>query len=163
LTELGYMKDPPTRDFLRWNGSRFTERKKPVAENRDTPQRKSAALAQRKSATLHGTSAAEIRYKGAGESAAEIRYKSRLTTGWVGRVLSEAQTETLKLPLMTLVEGDGKRSWSTPNTKAIRLCAHCGGSGDLFQFKNGRHPVCLHRRCRRYWLRGVASTDRSIQ
>jgi hypothetical protein len=25
LTELGYMKDPPTRDFAKWNGVRFTE------------------------------------------------------------------------------------------------------------------------------------------
>ena len=23
LTELGYMKDPPTRDFIYWNGVRF--------------------------------------------------------------------------------------------------------------------------------------------
>jgi hypothetical protein len=27
LTELGYMRDPPTRDFLRWNGTPFGRRK----------------------------------------------------------------------------------------------------------------------------------------
>ena len=67
LTELGYMKDPPTRDFERWNGVRFSKvrrpvaKQNPVAEIRSTPQRKSAPLVQRKSAPLHGTSAAEIR------------------------------------------------------------------------------------------------------
>jgi len=27
LTELGYMNEPPTRDFLKWNGQRFTDQK----------------------------------------------------------------------------------------------------------------------------------------
>jgi len=27
LTELGYMKDPPTRNFLQWNGEPFSDRK----------------------------------------------------------------------------------------------------------------------------------------
>jgi hypothetical protein len=30
LTELGYMGDPPTRDFLHWNGERFHEQKSPA-------------------------------------------------------------------------------------------------------------------------------------
>jgi hypothetical protein len=29
LTELGYMADPPTRDFARWNGVKFQRRKRP--------------------------------------------------------------------------------------------------------------------------------------
>ena len=43
LTELGYMKEPPTRDFMRWDGTPFAEKKsragKPaqgVQENRHT-------------------------------------------------------------------------------------------------------------------------------
>lgn len=28
LTELGYMADPPPKNFLRWNGVKFTDRKK---------------------------------------------------------------------------------------------------------------------------------------
>jgi hypothetical protein len=38
LPELGYMNDPPTRDFMRWNGIRFSTRKKqnPVREFTDT-------------------------------------------------------------------------------------------------------------------------------
>jgi hypothetical protein len=27
LTEIGYMHEPPTRDFARWNGQKFTDRK----------------------------------------------------------------------------------------------------------------------------------------
>jgi hypothetical protein len=30
LTELGYMHDPPTRDFLKWNGEKFYEQKSPA-------------------------------------------------------------------------------------------------------------------------------------
>ena len=30
LTELGYMHEPPTKDFLKWNGERFHERKSPA-------------------------------------------------------------------------------------------------------------------------------------
>src|SRR5262249_61495795 len=29
LTELGYMREPPTKDFLRWNGELFDEQKSP--------------------------------------------------------------------------------------------------------------------------------------
>ena len=85
LTEIGYMKEPPTRDFMRWNGVQFSEKKKqnPAAEIRTRVQRKSAPVVQRKSAPLHGTSAAEIRSKGNGQSAAEIRCKSSITTGVV--------------------------------------------------------------------------------
>jgi hypothetical protein len=36
LTELGYMTDPPTRDFIRWDGTIFQDSKKqkPVPSNR---------------------------------------------------------------------------------------------------------------------------------
>lgn len=45
LTECGYMKDPPTRDFERWDGTKFkdcvsrrrrSKKQNPVAENRNT-------------------------------------------------------------------------------------------------------------------------------
>jgi hypothetical protein len=68
LTELGYMRDEPTRDFMKWNGEPFTDaprprRKKqnPVAESRNTPLRKTATPALRKTATPTGTSVAENR------------------------------------------------------------------------------------------------------
>jgi hypothetical protein len=34
LTELGYMLEPPTRDFLKWNGERFHEQKSPEYHKR---------------------------------------------------------------------------------------------------------------------------------
>jgi hypothetical protein len=36
LTEIGYMREPPTRDFLRWNGAPFhsPEKQNPVRKNR---------------------------------------------------------------------------------------------------------------------------------
>jgi hypothetical protein len=68
LTECGYMRDSPTRDFMSWNGEPFMDtprprRKKqnPVAENRNTPLRKTATPTLRKSATPQGTSVAENR------------------------------------------------------------------------------------------------------
>jgi hypothetical protein len=38
LTELGYMKDQPTRDFMRWKPGDFfaDEKQNPVPENRDS-------------------------------------------------------------------------------------------------------------------------------
>ena len=38
LTEIGYMKEAPTRDFIRWNGEPFIELEKrnPVRESTDT-------------------------------------------------------------------------------------------------------------------------------
>jgi hypothetical protein len=38
LTELGYMRDPPTRDFDRWDGKRF-KKNKPSAPNSKTESR----------------------------------------------------------------------------------------------------------------------------
>ena len=32
LTELGYMRDPPTRDYTRWDGAPFVDQKNPVRE-----------------------------------------------------------------------------------------------------------------------------------
>ena len=70
LTECGYMNDPPTRDFLKWDGRSFNKRhhpppgrkkQNPVAENRNAPLRKTVTPLLRKTATLKGTSVAESR------------------------------------------------------------------------------------------------------
>jgi hypothetical protein len=34
LTELGYMRDPPTRDFAKWDGRAFKDKIKPRAKKR---------------------------------------------------------------------------------------------------------------------------------
>jgi hypothetical protein len=46
LTELGYMTDPPTRDFLRWDGELFHEQKPPKFYKRQ--ERRLARFAQPK-------------------------------------------------------------------------------------------------------------------
>src|SRR5262249_40834756 len=70
-----YMRDEPTREFMRWDGTPFKDaprrrRKKqnPVAESRNTPLRKSATPPLRKTATLTGTSVAESRNMGGPEA-----------------------------------------------------------------------------------------------
>jgi hypothetical protein len=50
LTEIGYMKDPPTRDFLHWKGEPFVEKKQnPVPEKGDnlSPKRGTGASPKR--------------------------------------------------------------------------------------------------------------------
>ena len=76
LTELGCMKELPTRDYARWNGTLFDppkhrpvaekrhthrspKKQNPVTEKRHTPWRKSATLAWRKSSTLPRPTVAE--------------------------------------------------------------------------------------------------------
>jgi hypothetical protein len=39
LTEIGYMKEPPTRNFIRWDGTPFTNTPKTVGRQRRLSQR----------------------------------------------------------------------------------------------------------------------------
>jgi hypothetical protein len=82
LTELGSRGadgtlEPPARDFTRWTGKSFvhspTKKQNPVAEIRNTPLRKAATPALRKSATLYGQSVAESRNIETPQSVAESR------------------------------------------------------------------------------------------
>jgi hypothetical protein len=70
LTECGYMNDPPTRDFERWDGTKFedpvrrrslSKKQNPATENRSTPLRKPVAPPLRKTVAPSGTSATETR------------------------------------------------------------------------------------------------------
>jgi hypothetical protein len=45
LTELGYMRDPPTRDFMRWNGVKFRG-KRPVRHTRRKTESRTGIPAQ---------------------------------------------------------------------------------------------------------------------
>jgi hypothetical protein len=129
LTELGYMRDPPTRDFLRWDGIRFHDRKKqkPVTENRNTPLRKTVTLALRKTVTLCGTSVTENRNKEDGESVTENRNKSILTT-WVARGWGEPESKTCSQPPpLTTAQPDGKPAWQTPHIEEITALSSSRG------------------------------------
>jgi hypothetical protein len=54
LTEESYIGDPPTREFLRWNGAPFFQTKKqnPVPETRDTVSRKPGTVPSPKPGTV---------------------------------------------------------------------------------------------------------------
>src|SRR5262245_14662991 len=87
LTECGYMRDDPTRDFMKWDGTPFEDtvrrrRKKqnPVTENRNTPLRKPVTPTLRKSVTSNGTSVTENRNISDRPTVKENRKITSLTT-----------------------------------------------------------------------------------
>ena len=82
LTELGYMKDQPTRDFMRWKSGDFfaDEKQNPVPENQDRVSRKTRTLVSRKTGTVNGTSVPENQDKGNGQRVPENQDKSSYTT-----------------------------------------------------------------------------------
>jgi hypothetical protein len=88
LTELGYMKDPPTRDYTRWQGDLFvdpTDRKKQNPDGtkaiRVMAQRQSPVMAQVPS--VHPASDGTKAIKGNDPSDGSCAIKSSLTTGVV--------------------------------------------------------------------------------
>jgi hypothetical protein len=82
LTELGCMNDPPTRDYARWQGDLFVDRKKqnPDVENSIRVMPKTASLVMPKTASLSLPSDAENSIKGNDPSDVENSIKSSLTT-----------------------------------------------------------------------------------
>jgi hypothetical protein len=82
ITECGYMKDLPTRDFMRWDGRKFRGNKKqnPATEFHSAPLRKSIAPLLRKSIAQDGTSATESHSISQTPPATESHSISRYTT-----------------------------------------------------------------------------------
>jgi hypothetical protein len=88
LTEVGYMRDPPTRDFMRWNGGRFSKhwpggddkkpKQNPAPENRSTPLQKTGAPLLQKTRAVRGKPAPENRSIQAPPPAPENRSISRV-------------------------------------------------------------------------------------
>jgi hypothetical protein len=90
LTELGYMKDMPTRDFLQWDGKLFGKprpvrppprkgrKQNPVMEIHNAPLGKSITPALGKSITPNGQSVMENPNKQAGDSVREIHNRTSL-------------------------------------------------------------------------------------
>ena len=78
LTELGYMKDPPARDFMRWKpGNIFTGKKQnPVGENTDRVSVKARTGVSVKARTGNGTSVGESTDKENGRGVGESTDKS---------------------------------------------------------------------------------------
>jgi hypothetical protein len=81
LTEIGYMKDPPTRDFMRWNPSNiFIDKKKnfPVPEKGDRVYPKRGTGVYPKRGTANGTSVPEKGDKANGRGVPEKGDKSSI-------------------------------------------------------------------------------------
>jgi hypothetical protein len=87
LTELGYMNDPPTRDFMKWDGTKFKgkrrsarggEKQNPAPERRCAPHRKGGAVLHRKGGAPIEESAPERRCIGEAPTAPERRCITRL-------------------------------------------------------------------------------------
>jgi hypothetical protein len=84
LTELGYMAQPPTREFLRWDGVAFGSVKKrkrnPAPESRDTLSQKPGAVLPQKPGTVPEQTVLETRDIQAAWSVLETRDITSLTT-----------------------------------------------------------------------------------
>jgi hypothetical protein len=83
LTELGYMNDPPTKDFLLWRGAKFRDQKiqKPGPENGATLDPKTGPLVDPKTEPPKARSGPENGAKGRAGSGPENGSKLSLTTG----------------------------------------------------------------------------------
>jgi len=58
LTEIGYMTDPPTRDFLKWDGTKFQRRKRATRESPKTESR--SGNAEHLATEMRSTTASEM-------------------------------------------------------------------------------------------------------
>jgi hypothetical protein len=80
LTELGYMKDPPTRDFMRWKPGNYfkDEKQNPVLENTDRVSAKTRTVVSVKTSTRNGTGVLENTDKGTARGVLESKDKSSI-------------------------------------------------------------------------------------
>jgi len=164
LTEVGLRGERPTHEFLFWNGVKFADQEHSEKNRKGfrIPSGKSGHSV-RKIRTVVSRKSGHSRGKVSGKSGQRDRgdpsgksgqSNSYYHLGGVGGALTEEETTNLTLPLMTVVEG-GKTGSRTEGSSQV--CVQCGGP--IFRYKNGQHPVWLHRFCRRYWLhaQGAAS------
>jgi hypothetical protein len=108
LTELGYMKDLPTKDFMRWDGAKFKRQPPRRKQNPDTESRinlirKAGSPLIRKAGSVRGTSDTESRIINTDPTDTESRIITRLTTSgapvapisppWTAPVLREVTCE----------------------------------------------------------------------
>jgi len=113
LTEVSFMKDPPTRDFMRWNGAKFTDQENRIPSgNSGQGVRKKRTVVSGK----NGHSMEQVSGKSGqrdGPRCPEKADKSNIPLGGAGGALSEEQATSLTLPLMTVLEG-GKSAHDPP-------------------------------------------------
>jgi hypothetical protein len=100
LTELGYMNDPPTKDFLRWKGGKFRDQtnQNPGREIPTTLAGKSRPPLAGKSLPLEAESGREIPAKGEGGSGREIPAITK-SHHLVGPQIEPDAPETVVVPM----------------------------------------------------------------
>ena len=98
LTEVAYMKDPPTRDFMRWDGVLFQNEKFRI------PYGKSVQGVRKIRTVVYGKSVHSMEQvygksvQRKGSKCTENPYKSSLPLGGVGGALTEEEVTNLSLP-----------------------------------------------------------------
>ena len=88
VDRTGYMRDPPTRDFVRWNGTKFKRprragrdgKQNPTTERRSAPLRKGGAPLLRKGGAPTAESATQRRRIQGASTATERRCITSITT-----------------------------------------------------------------------------------
>jgi len=108
LTECGYMNDPPTRDFLRWDGTKFKDsvrpkKQNPATEIHSTLLRKSITPPLRKSITPNAQNVTEIRNISEHPTVTEIRNISSMP-------LPTPETGKLLIPVLASAAAAPSRS-----------------------------------------------------
>jgi hypothetical protein len=87
LTEVGYMAEPPTRDFLRWDGTPFpTSKNKSPSEKFGHSVRKTRTVLSEKPGQSTTEVSEEVGHR-SGKACPKNPDITSLTTGWRGRAL----------------------------------------------------------------------------
>jgi hypothetical protein len=142
LTEVGYMKDPPTQDFMKWDGTKFKHHRRAArskTESRTGKAARGVPEGRHTSVTERRHSSGEKRYgmaaHTAGETVPERRYITSLPS------VAEAEPER---PLQQTP------SLSPPPSAQ---CTYCHGSESAPDnpLTIGAGDIWLHARCRDDW------------
>jgi hypothetical protein len=116
LTELGYMKDPPTRDFMRWKPGNYfkDEKRNPVIENTDSVSAKTRTGVSVKTSTRNGTGVLENTDKGTARGVLESKDKSSIPL--VGRSMARPKV-IWSAPI--IVELEWNDDWQAQSVQEI--------------------------------------------
>jgi hypothetical protein len=185
LTEVAYMRgtsskgseDMPTRDFLRWNGVRFSRRQIGGEDKKKTESRSRklehtapenwSTYAPENWSTNGNNRSRKLEHTDA-PTAPENWSISMKPSGVGGRALSEGEADTVQsLPASraSRATNGSKQLWRTPHVDELpRACVYCGGTGETYKVANGRRSIWLHLRCTPLWARqaDVAAADEPV-
>jgi hypothetical protein len=166
LTELGYMGEPPTKDYLSWKGERFRHSRKNRIPSEKTGQgvRRNRTVVSEESGHLTGELSEESGHT------ADIPCPnkpdiSRITI-WGGAggssigepgggITATSSQAALLLGPVIVSRTSGHGNGSVDGGPAEGQCERCGKAAPLWQIKlgPGKHPPRYCRSCRQWWFR----------